>query len=287
MESAINPLLKRLFDYAGLFPPAKLPMEQTVQNYAGYRDAARSWMLGRIIVPLSRLDEFEDIAAPLGGKWRLSVVGQSNWSVDLETIREFNSRRSTERDFVIDCMERRFSIDDPPPSNLSDILVYCEVPPTDNDSLSAIRNHGLMAKVRCGGLDRNAFPNDSSLAQFLATCHSLALPFKATAGLHHPLKSTRPATDSEGADVVDMHGFFNLTIAACFLYAGLIGQAEVEAILSVRSLEEFKVGSNALEWRDLSIDIHQITSSRDGFFHGLGSCSFVEPTEDLEQLKLL
>ena len=55
---AIHALMSGLIDYAGLFPPAKLPMDKAVANYAKYLGSPESWMLGRFILPVSRLEEF-------------------------------------------------------------------------------------------------------------------------------------------------------------------------------------------------------------------------------------
>lgn len=287
MDSTIRPLLNHLFDYAGLFPPAKLSMEETVRNYANYRDASRSWMLGRIIVPLARLGEFEDAACSIGGRWSLSVIGQGDWEEDLEAIRRFNSLRTDQHDFSIDCLERRFSSADRSPQQLDGVAVYCEVSPSDEGAFATLQSHGLMAKVRCGGLDRSAFPSDAALAEFIIQCYQRSIPFKATAGLHHPLKSTRAATDAENADVVEMHGFLNLTIAVCLLHAGLIEPSQVKDVLAAHALNSFEFSPTQVRWQDKEIDVDQIESARTNFFHGLGSCSFIEPIEDLEQLKLL
>jgi len=54
----IHALLQGLIDYAGLFPPAKLSMEAATRNYADYLRSPHSWMLGRFICPVSRLEEF-------------------------------------------------------------------------------------------------------------------------------------------------------------------------------------------------------------------------------------
>ncbi len=56
-------LLDGLIDYAGLFPPAALGMEDAVASYATYRRGPFAWMLGRFIVPAARLGEFEQAAA--------------------------------------------------------------------------------------------------------------------------------------------------------------------------------------------------------------------------------
>ena len=62
---ALRALLEGVFDYAGLFPPAKLGMAETVSNYATYLAGEHSWMLGRLIVPVARLDEFESSVSDL------------------------------------------------------------------------------------------------------------------------------------------------------------------------------------------------------------------------------
>jgi hypothetical protein len=79
MYASVRALLSGIVDYAGLFPPAKLPMDEAVRNYLRYRTEPESWMLGRFICPAARLGELaafaEDIAklpAPLS----LSLLGR-------------------------------------------------------------------------------------------------------------------------------------------------------------------------------------------------------------------
>src|SRR5262249_28283719 len=43
-------------------------------------------------------------------------------------------------------------------------------------------------KLRTGGLEAAAFPPPEQVATTLVSCARWALPFKATAGLHHPLR---------------------------------------------------------------------------------------------------
>ena len=56
---AARALLGSLIDYAGLFPPAELPMRAAVARYASSRSGEDAWMLGRFVLPLARLEEFE------------------------------------------------------------------------------------------------------------------------------------------------------------------------------------------------------------------------------------
>lgn len=57
MFASVRALLSGIIDYAGMFPPAKLPLEEAIRNYARYRTEPESWMLGRFICPAARLEE--------------------------------------------------------------------------------------------------------------------------------------------------------------------------------------------------------------------------------------
>src|SRR5262245_19073872 len=56
-SASLRALLTGVIDYAGLFPPASLSLEQSIANYARYRNEPESWMLGRFICPAARLRE--------------------------------------------------------------------------------------------------------------------------------------------------------------------------------------------------------------------------------------
>src|ERR1039458_6302292 len=102
---AASVLLRDLIDYAGLFPPASLAMLPAVANYDAYSQSEWNWILGRFIVPVSRLDEFEKAfsalptSAPGSGftNWRLSVLPGSDVVADVACIREFNARMTNSR----------------------------------------------------------------------------------------------------------------------------------------------------------------------------------------------
>src|ERR1039457_5860998 len=100
---ATGALLRDLIDYAGLFPPASLAMVPAVVNYGAYSRSEWNWVLGRFIVPVARLGEFEEALAGLPisaqgssfAKWRLSVLFGSDMVADVAQIREFNARMAT------------------------------------------------------------------------------------------------------------------------------------------------------------------------------------------------
>jgi hypothetical protein len=89
MHASLRALLTGLIDYAGLFPPAGLPLDQAVGNYARFRTEPQGWMLGRFICPAARLRELDRYVPALfqeGPPLALSVlVGKGNTLAELLT----------------------------------------------------------------------------------------------------------------------------------------------------------------------------------------------------------
>src|SRR5213083_517385 len=95
---SVRTLLAEAIDYAGLFPPAGLPMSEAVLNYATYRNSNYNWMLGRFVVMAARLEEFYDHAVefiPKDGTdpWRLSVVALEDVVDTMHLIKNFNATK--------------------------------------------------------------------------------------------------------------------------------------------------------------------------------------------------
>src|SRR5437667_3852352 len=57
MQASVRALCSGIIDYAGMFPPSKLPLDEALPNYLRYRGEAEGWMLGRFICPAARLGE--------------------------------------------------------------------------------------------------------------------------------------------------------------------------------------------------------------------------------------
>src|ERR1039458_2014113 len=152
---------------------------------------------------------------------------------------------------------------------------YCEA------SIGGIQ--GGFAKVRTGGLTPETIPSSEALADFLGEAASRHIAFKATAGLHHPIRSLHPLTYAPDSPCATMHGFVNVFVAAAFAWQG----AERDAILDV--LNEGDVGAfqfltGELRWRGRSITVAEVQCARRDFAHSFGSCSFAEPIADLQAL---
>lgn len=289
MHLSTQALLSGLIDYAGLFPPAGLGMEAAVANYARYLRSPEAWMLGRFIVPVSRLAEFETAAASVdGAAWRLSVLGGDDIRADIERIGEFNAKNAGR--FEIDVIELRAVSDVQAAMTVvpAGLTPYFEIPigkdPTD--LVRAIGEAGGRAKVRTGAVTADGIPSSRDLARFIRACAEEDVAFKATAGLHHPVRATFRLTYDPDSDSAMMHGFLNVFLAAAFAYNGLETDRLIE-VLEETSTEAFVFESGSVSWRDQMTVRGQLRVTRSEFAIAFGSCSFEEPVDDLKRMNLI
>jgi hypothetical protein len=112
------------------------------------------------------------------------------------------------------------------------------------------------------------------------------VPFKATAGLHHPIRAEQALTYEPGSPRAVMHGFLNLFAAAAFARAGA-DAAEIESVLQEADASAFRLDDRGLGWRHRHASIADLAETRRVFAASFGSCSFAEPVADLRELGLL
>jgi hypothetical protein len=158
--------------------------------------------------------------------------------------------------------------------------VYCEVPV---ERLDELKQAGCFAKVRTGGVKPEAIPSVAEVAAFIRACAERRLAFKATAGLHHPIRAEQPLTYAPDSPRAVTHGFLNVFLAASFAWHG---RSEIEPVLAETDPGALRFDDRA-RWRDWSLDAAQVEEARAHFAHAFGSCSFEEPVRDLEALGLL
>ena len=282
-------LLESVVDYAGMFPPANLPLSEALRQYASARSGAHGWLVGRFLLPLARLPDLEDslgstLTAPAGAHWPLGAIAARAVIGQLDTIPQFNDRWTGLAS--VEAVE----IAPVPPSGISAIAkplegleVFFEVPAgaevdTHLEPIAAVR---AGAKIRTGGVTADAFPDTDALARFVVACAGIRVPFKATAGLHHALRGQYALTPEDGTTVA-MHGFLNLSVAAALVHAAQAGLRETRAVLDASSTEAFKFSADALQWGDRTIGGADLAETRRCLFRAFGSCSFAEPVADLE-----
>lgn len=286
----IRNLLKGLIDYAGLFPPARLEMALAVQEFERQRKGENGFIVDRFVVPANRLEELA-AARPPGGQaiWPLSVlVGYGDLGAERAQIEKLERGGLYE----IASLEAKPQV----PGEVAryveafpDRKLYCELPLKGDPSpwLDALLEFGGRAKVRTGGITAEAFPQVAELARFLFTAAAIQLPFKATAGLHHPLRGEYRLTYDEGSPSGTMHGFLNVFLAAAFLRAGEIDEAATRELLAETRESAFEWTTFGVRWGNYRLSAEAIAESRKGFALSYGSCSIDEPLADLRRLHLL
>ncbi|MBZ5584453.1 MAG: hypothetical protein LAQ30_20020 [Acidobacteriia bacterium] len=251
VAESLGALLENLIDYAGLYPPAALSLPDVLERYEAHRASPHAWMLNRLVLPVARLAD----ARPKDG-WRITLLVEGEPGPLPPAVETLETK-----------LPRRLSLP-----------TYCEAPPE--------RIEGAYAKIRTGGLTPDALPSPDAIAGFLAEAAARRIPFKATAGLHHPFRSPRPLTYAADSPRAVMHGFVNVFAAAAFAWHGAEPDALV-ALLDETEPRSFEFGAAELRWRGLRLSTDQIRAARAAFAHSFGSCSFEEPIADLRDLELL
>jgi hypothetical protein len=260
MTDARQILFAELIDDAGLFPPARKPLEVAVADHRVARAGAHAWILGHFLCPVSRLDE---LATAADDGWGLGAIFDgADWREDMERVLSYRGHGA------IRVLELRA------PADLATAAteltacgadVFFEVP--DAEALPELPP-SIGAKLRCGGITADAFPSPAVVAGFIATARRLDVRFKLTAGLHHPFR-----TRDEQLGVLQ-HGFLNL------LAATALDVEDLEAVVAEPDPGAFHVDRHGLRWRDASAGPPELVRARRAFT-AYGSCSFDEPVADL------
>lgn len=301
MSSSVPPFpswLARLVDDAAIFPPGNVPLPRAVAEHrahaaAGYADLVGPFVVGDLRLP--DLLEVVSTGSTTGDAVPVSVVvsggagaleGAVRWatrsgSLDLRSLEitlrddasgaiEHNARRILT---AVDQLVAAGELDDEVPVYVEPPRLYGS-PPTPGwlgalDELAAA-DHRL--KFRTGGADADAFPAAHELAACIDAAIEREVAFKCTAGLHHALRHRDAATGFEH------HGFLNVLLAtrATLDSAGI---DDVAALLETTDPDAVRAalaetGDDAL-------------ARTRRWFTSFGSCSVLEPLEDLVALRLV
>ena len=294
ISPAVRELVTGLVDYAGLFPPAQLGMAEAMRSYAAYLGGKYSWMLGRFVVPVARLAEFDAVAGELLPKgegsvpWRISALAGDDLAKDVQEALKFNCRHWSGSEIghaVIDAIEARASAPLDPAAVRAAVpeffTLYFEIGVDTHPGamLDSVRLAGARAKIRLGGVTPEAFPSPDDVVAFMNSCRERAIAFKATAGLHHLIRSDYPLTYEPGSRRSTMYGFLNVFLAAVALFSGSSPHDALDILLE-DDLSAFEFDDAGISWRGLRMAPADIAHARE-FATSFGSCSFREPVEEL------
>jgi len=321
--SAVRVLMDSIVDYAGLFPPAKLEMCLAVDNYARYRASDESWILARFITTVARLNEFEKCGEKYWAgdgeaePWYISALPGANLDADIDRIFAFNQKYAP--DFSPLAMHEH--VDDGAEGAMSPVTVTggavidtielkaatghdvdraLKIIPEQIEPffeidwrgdtrgiISALAGTGARAKIRTGGVTEDLIPPAEAVAEFVANCAAADVAFKATAGLHHPVRAEYPLTYEAGCARGTMHGFLNVFMASAFIRTGAMDAEGSERVLSETDASAFQLGETHASWRGKAIEIARLASVRERFAISFAFPRQDEPVADLRSLGMM
>ncbi len=321
MTQTLRAFMRRLIDYAGLFPPAKLPLDLAIRNYIHYRQSPDNEMLGRFICPASQLAELRPYHAEWGKQpLEISVLGKGGqtghefreaFQADLRAMVDFN--RALGDSVSLPIFEVKIPVDllkDGNPELLADLMnsvaneaasyhfhdltIFYETSFTGNFrhlidiTCQSIANFNQQSdkikagyKIRCGGIDAGAFPPVEQVATVIKACLDFGAPLKATAGLHHPLRHDNAGVGTK------MHGFLNVFGAGILAAIHQWPEAIIVELLTDENAANFHFDEREFRWKNWAATVPDIESVRNALMTSYGSCSFDEPRADLAALNLI
>src|SRR5438128_10654181 len=78
----LRAFMEHLIDYAGLFPPTQLPLDQALANYTRHLHEQDRWMLSRFIVPAAQLEALRPLLRAQTDRLPLSALGRAALNPD-------------------------------------------------------------------------------------------------------------------------------------------------------------------------------------------------------------
>ncbi len=322
MQQSVRCLLSDIIDYAGMFPPQGLPLEQAVRNYARFSAEPEAWMLSRFVCPATRLAELPPLCAELftpERPLRLSVIGNEHplspeFIKDVRLIDTF-TRAHGER-ARIEALELRIPAEtiaewDPEvvaeglnvlasrlvDHRFSDIEVFIEpsFPGNWNESVEAVVaalarhniERGTPAPERIGFKLRTGGP----AADAFPTVEQVAFALLTCRDARIPLKFTgglHHALFQTGATPrSDMHGIINVFAAGVIAHARDADAAMLCELLREHQVDALTFEPDGFHWLELDVTIAEIELARQELVLSFGSCGFEGPCSELRQLGLI
>lgn len=312
-KTLLQNFMSRIIDYAGLYPPANLSLEDAFRNFVNYQDDPDAWMLSRFVIPVQRLAELSLLVEqffPRESVLSFSALGRDgknadefldNLNLDLADIHTFRALHGT--GIVVDMFETAL----PAAAftaqarinnlvnktaeilNKNGLTVFFEAPFGEGwlaraekliRSLRKFKDKHVGFKLRTGGVTADAFPFPEQVAWAIAAARDAGVPMKATAGLHHPVRHYNGGVQTK------MHGFLNVFGAGVLAVTHGLSVEQIQNILEDEDPASFIFDESGFAWKNIHAGHEKIARARQNVV-SFGSCSFDEPREDLQALGFL
>lgn len=316
MKQSVLVLLSRSIDYAGVFPPAALPLEHAAARYAAMLAGPERFLLARFVCPAARAGEVGSLRAAAGSPPAvLAVLGAA-----ADSLAGLAEQAAGDRERLAPLLAGgglaadQYEVALPPPVVAGGAAAVEEAARLVTGALAAPRRmlvafeapvagtpaellagvieglaranaaspaNPVCLKVRCGGMTPAAVPAVEELAHVIALARDQGVLIKATQGLHHPF---RHVDSGLGCAV---HGFVNLFAAAVLARSHRLDAAGIAGVLADEDPGSFVFTDSGFGWRGHAASLEALAAARRFGVTSFGSCSVDEPLADLRAFGLL
>ncbi len=282
-------LTTHLIDDAAVFPPGNAAIPTAVADHRAHHRRWYSDLVGPLLIPAGRVEEFTEslgagaVGSASGEPVRaVLIAGRDTHSptdgLGLALLQQARNLLLDDDRVEVVGIEVALPEFEDMGALIRELLDQLSfgIPAAIEIALAAgweraldvlVEDGAERAKFRTGGPTPADTPTDFAVATFLSACVTRSLPFKLTAGLHHAVR--------RGGAHSPEHGFLNILAATSALIDGASDTEASEIIANpeAATLLDVLIRGDAQESRRL------LTS--------YGSCSMVEPLDDLCALGIL
>lgn len=319
---SLNIFMRSLLDYAGLFPPESLNLQDSIINYINYQNHNQKNWLGKFILPANKIIETtsilsnKNIFSTIKNKIPLSIILTGCEKLDefynvlIQDIKNIENLENQFNEVIkIDSFEilpskeiintshlnsfHKFTshLNENLPEPLKKIELYCELPLTDNFFLEKKEEYLKNIKIN------NEIKDNIKLSLKLRTggitpkqipnSKDIAETIYLSSKYKIPLKATAglhvPVPNNNPHVGAKLHGFLNVFSCMFFCYnEESINVKEMINILSSYSYPDFKFSNSGLQIDNYFISNNKLEELKIKYVKSFGTCSFEEPIQHLQ-----
>ncbi|MEY4669115.1 MAG: hypothetical protein RL518_1814 [Pseudomonadota bacterium] len=292
-HNSLHIILSRLFDYAGMFPPAARSFEAALQESSSFeRTLTRPWMVASdIVLDTEHVHKLQGVnvgAYAARNPFRVCMLATEDPE---RVVEEATQLLGKEPPIVITSLEVKTlpgalaeTLGHYEPFCASHGILLCIEPNLSGDTwreelaatITFLAQCPLHPALKCRLTGPTAITAERFAAASIAANDS-GVPLKVTGGLHHPIV--------EPDRYPFPMGFLNVGVGV-LLHRHLGRRVSPELLTEIFTNQDpkaFTFGSQ-LAYKDMSISIADLQESKARSHFTIGSCSLHEPDMDLSRL---
>lgn len=325
MTASLRALLTGVIDYAGLFPPAKLPLDAALAQFLEGRAGRDAWMLARLVVPAARLGELASHEATLAAEegTPLALIARTGADApallagldrDIGDLEGFLERHGSA--VRVEALELKIPAGLLEPQRTEELeqlfegaaeLIRTKSPaplqlfwegsygPDWNRAIktavATLAEH-RRRRIEAGddlppGFKLRCGGADSSA---IPPVEQVALVIAECRDAGVPFKATaglhHAVRHLDHELLAKAHGFLNVFGAAALAHGRGLDEVLLAEVLADEDPAAFVFDDDRFRWREHEVSVTEIQAARRDLACSFGSCSFDEPRNDLRALGL-